>query len=55
MSKLSNVTPKEASSGKKPNNGYFWIFGCLAYAHVSDSQCIKLNDKSMKCVMLGVS
>ncbi|BFG30032.1 hypothetical protein CerSpe_163060 [Prunus speciosa] len=52
---VKNVTSEEPWSGKKPNVGYFRIFGCLAYAHVSDSQRIKLDNKIVKCVMLGVS
>lgn len=46
---------KKLGVEKKPNVGYFRIFGCLAYAHVSGSQHIKLDSKSVKCVMLGVS
>ena len=50
-----HMTLEEAWSGKKPNVGYFRIFGCLVYSHVSDVQRIKLDAKIIKCVMLRVS
>lgn len=31
------------------------MFGCLSYAHVPASKCTKLDNKSLKCVLLGVS
>jgi hypothetical protein len=34
---------------------YFRVFGCLAHVHVPDNQRVKLDDKSIKCVHLGVS
>jgi len=52
---VKNSTPEEAWSGKKPSVKHFRIFGCLAYAHIPDSQRKKLDDKSSKCVLLGVS
>lgn len=47
--------PGEAWSGSKPSVEYFRVFGCLAHMHVPDSKRIKLDDKSMKCILLGVS
>ncbi|GAU36545.1 hypothetical protein TSUD_277510 [Trifolium subterraneum] len=52
---VKNITPKEAWSGVKPSVTHFRIFGCIAYAHVPDSQRTKLDDKSVMCVHLGVS
>ncbi|CAL8125961.1 unnamed protein product [Prunus armeniaca] len=52
---VKNMTPKEAWTGCKPAVDHFRIFGCLAYAHVSDQKRGKLDDKSVKCVLLGVS
>jgi transposase InsO family protein len=52
---VKDVTPEEAWSGVKPSVGYFRIFGCLAYAHVPDAQRKKLDPKSIKCILLGVS
>ena len=34
---------------------HFRVFGCVAYAHIPDVKRIKLEDKSHKCVFLGVS
>ena len=31
------------------------MFGRLSYAHVPDSKHIKLDNKSLKCVLLGIS
>jgi hypothetical protein len=52
---VKDITPEEAWSGKKPAVHYFRIFGCLAFAHVPDSQRIKMDNKSIKCIHLGVS
>ena len=49
------MTPQEAWSGRKPAVDHFRIFGCIAYAHVPDEKRKKLEDKSLKCVFLGVS
>lgn len=49
------MTPEEAWSGSKPSVEHFRVFGCLAHVHVPDSKRIKLDDKSMKCILLGVS
>ena len=34
---------------------HFRVFGCIGHVHVPDSKRIKLDDKSMKCTLLGVS
>jgi len=52
---MDNVTPEEAWSGQKPVVDYFKVFGCVAHAHIPDQRRIKLDDKSRKCVFLGVS
>ena len=39
----------------KPTIDYFRVFGCLAHVHVLDQHRVKLDDKSKKCVLLGVS
>jgi hypothetical protein len=52
---VKNITPEEAWSGNKPSVSYFRVFGCLAHVHVPDNQRVKLDDKSIKCVHLGVS
>ena len=52
---LQHITPEEAWSSLKPNVEYFRVFGCLAHAHVPDQKRIKLDNKSIQCVLLGVS
>lgn len=53
QSKIS--PPEEAWSGIKPSVSYFRIFGCIGYVHVPDQKRSKLDDKSIKCVLLVVS
>ena len=52
---VKNVTPEEAWSHIKPSVSYFRIFGCTAYVHIPDVKRTKLDNKSLKCVFLGVS
>ncbi|GAU36022.1 hypothetical protein TSUD_211600 [Trifolium subterraneum] len=52
---VKDITPEEAWSGIKPSVHHFRVFGCIAFAHVPDKQRTKLDDKSIKCVHLGVS
>jgi transposase InsO family protein len=50
-----NMTPEEAWSGIKPVVHHFRVFDCIAHAHVPDCKRSKLDDKSVKCVLLGIS
>lgn len=52
---VRNKTPEEAWSGIKPSVAYFRVFGCVSHVHIPDSKRIKLDDKSKRCVLLGVS
>jgi transposase InsO family protein len=52
---VRNMTPEEAWSGCKPSVEHFRIFGCVAHVHIPDSKRVKLDDKSMKCILLGIS
>lgn len=52
---VQNKTPEEAWSNVKPMVDYFRVFGCVAHAHVPDQKRSKLDEKSKKCVFLGVS
>lgn len=52
---VKNMTPQEAWSGFKPAVDHFRVFGCIAYAHIPNEKRKKLDDKSEKCVFLGVS
>ncbi|CAL8119301.1 unnamed protein product [Prunus armeniaca] len=50
---VKNKTPKEAWSGFKPAVDHFREFGCVSHVHVSDCKRTKLNEKSVRCVLLG--
>jgi hypothetical protein len=52
---VRNQTPEEAWGGIKPSIVYFRVFGCISHVHVPDSKRAKLDDKSLACVLLGVS
>lgn len=52
---VKDVTPEEAWSGKKPSVHFFRVFGSIGYVHIPNSQRKKLDDKSVKCVLLGIS
>ncbi|KAK2427210.1 putative mitochondrial protein [Trifolium repens] len=52
---VRDMTPEEAWSGRKPSVHHFRVFGCLAHVHVPDVHRKKLDGKSIKCVLLGVS
>ena len=50
-----NKTPLEAWSGRKPNVSNMKVFGCIAYAHVPDTQRQKLDQKAVKLRFVGYS
>lgn len=52
---VKNLTPEEAWSGEKPSVDHFRVFGCVGYVHIPDARRIKLDDKSVSCVLLGYS
>jgi hypothetical protein len=52
---VKDMTPEEAWSGSKPFVHHFRVFGCLAHVHVPDAHRKKLDGKSIKCILLGVS
>lgn len=52
---VKGMTPEEAWSGIKPSVAHFRVFGCLAHVHIPDTKRKKLDDKSVQCVLLGVS
>ncbi|KAK9907798.1 hypothetical protein M0R45_000739 [Rubus argutus] len=52
---VKDVTPEEAWSGIKPAVDHFRVFGCMAHVHIPDNKRVKLDDKSFKCVLLGMS
>ena len=52
---VKDKTPEEAWADKKPSVEHFKIFGCVGHVHISDVKRTKLDDKSVKCVLLGYS
>ena len=52
---VKNKTSEEAWSGHKPLVDYFRVFGCISHVHVPDNMRVKLDAKSFKCILLGVS
>jgi hypothetical protein len=49
------MNPEEAWCGVRPSIHFFRVFGCIGHVHIHDNQRKKLDNKSKKCVLLGVS
>ena len=54
-SALQDQTPEEVWSGIKPNVKHFKVFGCIGHVHIPEAKRVKLDNKSCKCVFLGIS
>eukprot|EP00253_Pinus_taeda_P031458 PITA_31458 len=52
---VQNIVPEEAWSGRKHSVARIRVFGCVAYAHVSDELRKKLDNKAEKCLFVGYS
>lgn len=39
----------------KPSVDHFRVFGCIAHVHVPEERRTKLDNRSITCVLLGVS
>lgn len=52
---LKDQTPEEVWSGIKPDVKHFKVFGCVGHVHIPEAKRTKLDDKSCKCIFLGVS
>ncbi|CAL9004184.1 unnamed protein product, partial [Prunus brigantina] len=52
---VKDVTPEETWSGVKPSIDHFRVFGCIAHVHVPEERRTKLDNRSITCVLLGVS
>lgn len=52
---VKDMTPEEAWSGFTPTVDHFRVFGCIGHVHIPDSKRTKLDNKSFKCVLLGLS
>ncbi|RVX13416.1 Retrovirus-related Pol polyprotein from transposon TNT 1-94 [Vitis vinifera] len=52
-------TTKRSIFQKRAHGGllrfFNWVFGCISHVHIPDSKRTKLDDKSVRCVLLGVS
>ena len=48
-------TPYEQWYGRKPNVTHLRVFGCVAYSHVPNVECLKLDKKGEKMWFLGYS
>jgi len=54
-SALSSMTPEEAWTARKPSVEHLKVFGCIGHVHVPDVTRKRLDEKSIKCVYMGVS
>lgn len=52
---VKDQTPEDAWSGHKPSMEHFKVFGCIGYVHISNQKRTKFDDKSIKCMHLGLS
>lgn len=52
---LGDVTPSEKWSKHKPAVDHLKVFGCTAYALIPYEKRTKLEEKSIPCVLFGVS
>ena len=52
---VKDMTLEKAWSGSKPSTDHFRVFGYISHVHIPDSKRIKLDDKSVRCVLLRVS
>ena len=48
-----DMTPYEKRYSRKPDVSHLRMFGCIAYAHIPDSQCWKLDKKAQKYRFVG--
>ncbi|KAL6332755.1 hypothetical protein AAG906_015017 [Vitis piasezkii] len=49
----SYISPYELWKGRKPNIGYFKVWGCLAYCKKTDPNKTKLGPRAIKCAFVG--
>jgi Fe2+ transport system protein FeoA len=52
-SKNTKVSPYELWKGRKPNIGYFKVWGCLAYCKNTNPNRTKLGPRGIKCAFVG--
>ena len=51
--KKNKISPYELWKGRKPNIGYFKVWGCLAYYKNTDPKRTKLGPKGIRCAFVG--
>lgn len=52
---VKDKTPEEAWSGEKPSVEHLRVFGCIGHVHIPDQKRRKLDNKSLRCVFLGMA
>lgn len=52
---VQGMTPEEKWSGTKPSVQFFRVFGCIGHVHLPEALRKKLDKRSIKCVLLGIS
>jgi hypothetical protein len=52
---VGSMTPEKAFSGKKPEVGHFWIFGCFTYSYVPSEKRKKLEPLAERGIFVGYS
>ena len=50
---VHGVTLEEKYSGKKPDLPHLKVFGCIAYVHIPNELCPKLDPKAKRCIFVG--
>lgn len=51
--KKNKISPYELWKGRKPNIGYFKVWGCLAYYKNTDPKRTKLGPRGIRCAFVG--
>ncbi|RVW59251.1 Retrovirus-related Pol polyprotein from transposon TNT 1-94 [Vitis vinifera] len=51
--KKNEISPYELWKGRKPNIGYFKVWGCLAYCKKTNPNKTKLGPRAIKCAFVG--
>ncbi|RVW16046.1 Retrovirus-related Pol polyprotein from transposon TNT 1-94 [Vitis vinifera] len=51
--KKNEISPYELWKGRKPNIGYFKVWGCLTYCKKTDPNKTKLGPRAIKCAFVG--
>lgn len=52
---LTEKTPEEVWTSKRPNISYLRVFGCKAMMHIPKEKRKKFDSKSKACIMVGYS